>query len=245
MADDKISCFSSDDGMTSDTDVERFIISEDRSMAEYYLGKKYFEFTMAAWLLKRPDVAETWSELDVCEHHIVFRHLANVPQSKLEKMKREFPCREILLAIHEQAPRRMWRQGWDDYEELMMTFGAIVREGDETIRTFADELLKQKDSCGTKVHCIGKERPMMSPEIHQSPSPTPSGKNIAFLQQYGDQIGEMPRYEEKSVIDYPPLFESILCFSGKVFKGKGKSKKKARQMAAQRACGEFGIAIDH
>lgn len=101
---------------------------------------------MAARLLKRSDVTETWSELDVGEHHPVVRCFANSSQSKTEKMKREFPYKETLIAIHEQAPRRIWRQGLDDYEELMVTLGAIVHEGDQTIRQFAAELLKLSET---------------------------------------------------------------------------------------------------
>lgn len=66
MADKEANGFSSDNGTTSETDLENYIISEDRSMREYFLGKKYFEFSLATRLLTSPDLGETWPELDVC-----------------------------------------------------------------------------------------------------------------------------------------------------------------------------------
>jgi hypothetical protein len=68
MADNEANGCSSDDGMTSDADVERYIIAGDQSMREYFIGKKYFEFALAAGLLKQLNIGETWSEMDVSQH---------------------------------------------------------------------------------------------------------------------------------------------------------------------------------
>lgn len=68
MTDVKLTNSSSDDEMASDTDVEQYIISEERNVSEYYLGKKYFEFTLTARLLKTSAIGDMWSELDVRQH---------------------------------------------------------------------------------------------------------------------------------------------------------------------------------
>ena len=67
MAAKEVNGFSSDIETASDTDLENFIISEDRSIREYYLGKKYFDFALATRLLTGSDSGETWPELDVCQ----------------------------------------------------------------------------------------------------------------------------------------------------------------------------------
>lgn len=78
MADVNANISSSDDDMTSETDVEQFIISEERNVTEYYLGKKYFEFAITAQLLKTSAIGELWSELDVRQYRSVSTSLTKI-----------------------------------------------------------------------------------------------------------------------------------------------------------------------
>lgn len=68
MTDFKVEGFSSDDEVVSDTDVEQFIISEDWSLKEYYLGATYFDFAIAKQALQLPDNGSNWPELHVRKH---------------------------------------------------------------------------------------------------------------------------------------------------------------------------------
>jgi hypothetical protein len=68
MADSKVEAFSSEDEVASVTDVEQFIISEDWSLKEYYLGAKYFDFAIAKQVMGSIDHGSSWPELHVRKH---------------------------------------------------------------------------------------------------------------------------------------------------------------------------------
>jgi hypothetical protein len=159
-------------------------------------------------------------------------------------MKREFPCKDVLIKFQQKAPKEFWRQGWDDYEELMVTLGAIVNEGDENMRMFVDGLLQRENRGDVKAQYARERQPSIFLKLPQSSLPAPSGKDITLLKEFGNKIGQLPKYDEERVQDLPPLFRSILCFDAKKYKGEGKSKKEARQMAAHQACGELRIGAD-
>lgn len=68
MTDFKVEGFSSEDEVASDTDVEQFILSEDWSLKEYYLGAKYFDFAIAKQVMGSLDHGSNWPELHVRMH---------------------------------------------------------------------------------------------------------------------------------------------------------------------------------
>jgi hypothetical protein len=159
-------------------------------------------------------------------------------------MKREFPCKDVLINFQQQAPREFWRQGCDDYEELMVTLGAIVHEGNEDMRMFVDGLLQQDNRGDLNAHYARGRQPSIFSKLPHPSLSTPSGKDISLLKEFGDRIGQLPEYHEEKVRDVPPLFRSVLRFNAKRYKGEGKSKKEARQMAAHHACRELRIGAD-
>lgn len=75
MTDSEVARFSSEDEAASDADIEQSISSEDWSLREYYLGKKYFDSTIAKQLLECPDLGNNWPELDVSEHSTTYRSI--------------------------------------------------------------------------------------------------------------------------------------------------------------------------
>lgn len=126
----------------------------------------------------------------------------------------------------------------------MVTLGAVVHEGDESMRAVADGLLQRDKPNDTERYDIWETKRRISPKLSPSRASGPSGKHISLLKEYGDRIGQKPTYADSIVRDHPPLFQSILSFDRSRHKGEGKSKKEARQMAAHRACGELRIIID-
>lgn len=159
-------------------------------------------------------------------------------------MKREFAYKDVLIKFQQQASRQFWRQGQDDYEELMVTLGAILREGDEHTRTFLDGLIQQDKLDGVKqLYAWGARPPTFSKKFETSRS-APSGRHVSSLKEYGDKIGQLLEYDEEQVRCDPPLFQSTVLFDTKSYRGEGKCKKEARQMAAYRACVELKIEAD-
>lgn len=73
MIDSEVARFSSEDEAASDADIEHSISSEDWSLKEYYLGKKFFDLTIAKQLLECPDLGNNWPELDVSERCTTYR----------------------------------------------------------------------------------------------------------------------------------------------------------------------------
>lgn len=125
----------------------------------------------------------------------------------------------------------------------MVTLGAIVHEGDADMRILVDELLKQDDPCHIKLPSRREEKPLVVPKSYQTPLAAASGKDISTLKEFGDRIGALPLYDENTIRNQPPLFETILRFNGRKFRAEGKSKKEARQVAAHQACKVFGLVV--
>lgn len=127
----------------------------------------------------------------------------------------------------------------------MVTLGAIVYEDDADMRNLVDRLLKQDDSSQIKTSPLREEKQKVVPKSHQTPLPTASGKDISTLKEFGDKIGQLPWYDDNAIRTEPPLFETILRFNRREFRGEGKSKKGARQVAAHQACKKFRLVVGH
>lgn len=157
----------------------------------------------------------------------------------MEKLKREFPFKKTLLAIQENCPENVSRQGCDDHEELMVTLGAILRDGDQEVRSFAEQFI-QNGSQGSETPRQRKDSFSFAfPKLQSDATTVASGRDISALKEFGDKIGEVPRYTAVSVNEYPPTFEAVLWFRGNKFTGMGGSKPKAKQEAAFKACKRF------
>lgn len=159
-------------------------------------------------------------------------------------MKREFSYKDVLIKFQQQAPRQFWRQGQDDYEELMVTLGAILREGDGETRTFLDGLILSSRRDEAQQLYARRARLSGCSKKAETLRAAPSGRHISSLKEYGDKIGQLLEYDEEQVRYDPPLFQSTVLFDTKRYRGEGKCKKEARQMAAYRACVELKIVAD-
>jgi hypothetical protein len=166
----------------------------------------------------------------------------------VEKLKREFPFKETLVTIQEQCPKSLSRQGCDDHEELMVTLGAILRNGDTRIRTLTEQLLETGGKGFEAPQRRKDSYSFVSPNSQPNAPPTASGKDISALKEFDDRIGEMPQYKAVSIYQYPPCFEAVLRFRGSEFTGRGggvKAKGKAGGciQSMREVCGVDGIMI--
>ena len=157
----------------------------------------------------------------------------------MERLKREFPFKKTLSAIQESCPASVSRQGCDDHEELMVTLGAILRDGNQEVQALAEQLLRN-GSQGFKTPQYRRDSfPFALPKLQPDLTAVASGRDISALKELGDKIGEVPRYTTVAINEYPPTFETILWFRGSKFTGMGGSKPKAKQDAASKACKRF------
>jgi hypothetical protein len=126
----------------------------------------------------------------------------------------------------------------------MATLGAILRVGGANLQNWVTEIIKGSGfpSHGQQFEGEG-EISMLPSKIDHVPDSVPSGEDILSLKEYGDKVGEAPRYDEIKIQAQPPLFRSKLSFKGYNFQADGKSKKVARRNVAHKACGVFAIAM--
>jgi hypothetical protein len=165
-------------------------------------------------------------------------------QSRFAKLKREFSYKTILESIRDKLPRAFWRDGKDDHEELMAVLGAISRNGDASLRHWTMNIIKQRaDYPQTAEYKRKEEVPMILPKIDHVTDRVACHEDIIALKEYGDQIGEIPKYTEVSIQEEPPRFQSILRFQGRVFEAEGKRKRVAKQNGAHKACKAFAVAV--
>lgn len=163
----------------------------------------------------------------------------NTCQSHVARLKREFPFKKTLLSIRENCPGSFSRQGCDDHEELMVLLGAILRDGDQELRALAEQLLEGRRQ-GFGASSQAKDAFSFAYPKLQPKCPTAaSGRDISALKEFGDKIGEVPRYRVLFLRENPPTFEAVLWFNGGEFRGMGGSKPKAKQEAASKACEKF------
>ena len=61
------------------------------------------------------------------------------------------------------------------------------------------------------------------------------------LKERGDGIGICPRYEVRTLRQYPALFKATVFMQGRSFEGEGSTKKQGKHEAAKNACKSMGI----
>jgi dsRNA-specific ribonuclease len=159
-------------------------------------------------------------------------------------LKRESSYKTILENVQDKSPRDFWRDGKDDHEELMVTLGAILRRGDASLRDWTMNIIKQRAHYSQPERFKKNEEiSIILPKTDYVTDPLACGEDIKALKEYGDQIGEVPKYKEVSIQAKPPRFRSILCFKGQVFEAEGKRKKIARQNVAHKACNVLSVVV--
>lgn len=61
------------------------------------------------------------------------------------------------------------------------------------------------------------------------------------LKEYGDHIGELPKYTSRPLSQEPPLFKYTVTLKGVKGEGTGRTMKKAKHQASKDACERLGL----
>ncbi|KAK1030003.1 hypothetical protein LTS16_019264 [Friedmanniomyces endolithicus] len=215
---------SSEDAHTAGSEIEQMLITDDWTMKEYILGKRYFEVILMGHLLKSATCDESLPEFD----------------SRFSRATREYPYGSALRSVHNHKSRDMLRDATDDHEELMTTIGAIFRTDSRSAREQLVTLIEEQCTLRDEYDTTSKIATKMG-QFDEILGPAASGEDIQVLKEHGDEKGVKVEYIDTKIQVQPPRFEATVLFNKYEAKADGRSKKEARQKAAQKACIHLGV----
>lgn len=137
----------------------------------------------------------------------------------------------------------------DGYSKLLSVYGAVLRTTEGSEETRLSHCIKQHMGLAKSQHLENLDIPMQGkgfnikeePPKDRSYTPCLAQYSMA-LKEYGDKTGDKVDFTVDCISFYPvPQFEAILTFKGAEFRGRAKTKKEARHLAAKSACDNFGI----
>jgi hypothetical protein len=175
---------------------------------------------------------------------------------------------QIIEILPDKFHPDLWRSSTNDFRSLMITIGRVQRIGATSDKEFLDRNLIpfggasaykiQTDEIPLCTLLPTSSAPSSSPQssatLGRALAPTESGHrdcegaspmHVVALKEYGDSVGQRPKYIYQTFASNPSATEMTVEICGRTFHTVGRSVKQARQRSAMAACADLGLHVPH
>jgi hypothetical protein len=94
------------------------------------------------------------------------------------------------------------------------------------------------------LHAVRKFKAGKAVESQRGDAPSDISRFTTLLKEYGDHIGEVPKYTSELLSQEPLLFKQCVRLRGVKGEGTGRTMKTARHYASKEACQRLGLRFD-